>query len=49
MNALEADKMEYNQNLNNRLRDILASKGVSVGALDELERRRGIAGVTDFD
>ena len=33
LNSLEADKMEYNESLNERLRDILASKGVAVGAL----------------
>lgn len=49
LNSLEADKMEYNESLNERLRDILASKGVAVGALTELERRMGVNGVTDFD
>ena len=49
MYSIEADKMEYNFTLNNRLREILASKGVSVGALTELEERMGINGVTDFD
>lgn len=47
--SIEADKMEYNFNLNTRLREILASKGVSIGALTELEDRMGINGVTDFD
>lgn len=48
MNSINADQMQYNYNLNERLREILASKGISTGALTELERRRGIAGVTDF-
>lgn len=49
LNSIEADKMEYNESLNERLRDILSSYGVSIGALTELERRMGINGVTDFD
>ena len=49
LNSIEADKMEYNESLNERLRDILSSHGVSIGALTELERRMGINGVTDFD
>lgn len=48
-NSIEADKMEYNETLNERLREILSSHGVSIGALTELERRMGINGVTDFD
>lgn len=48
-NALEVEKMEYNESLNERLREILLSKGVSIGVLTELERRLGINGVTDFD
>lgn len=47
--SIEADKMAYNTSLNDRLRDILAAHGVSVGALNNLERRLGINGVTDFD
>lgn len=47
--SVEADKMTYNANLNSRLRDILASKGVTIGALTNLEKRMGINGVTDFD
>ena len=47
-NAKEAADMQYNHNLNTLLREILKSKGISVGALTELERRRGINGVTDF-
>lgn len=49
LNSLEADKMEYNENLNRRLKDILEANGVTVGALTELERRMGINGVTDFN
>lgn len=49
LNSIEADKMEYNESLNERLKDILSSHGVSIGALTELERRMGINGVTDFD
>ena len=47
--SIEADKMAYNTALNDRLRDILATHGVSVGVLNNLERRLGINGVTDFD
>lgn len=47
--SIEADKMAYNTTLNDRLRDILAAHGVSVGVLNNLERRLGINGVTDFD
>lgn len=49
LNSISADKMEYNENLNNRLRGILESHGVGIGALTDLERRMGIRGVTDFD
>lgn len=49
LNSIEADKMEYNERLNDRLRDILSAHGVSIGTLTELERRMGINGVTDFD
>lgn len=48
-NSINADKMEYNENLNNRLRDILESHGIGIGALTDLEKRMGIHGVTDFD
>lgn len=48
MNSINADNMAYNFSLNNRLRDILAANGIAVGALTELEERRGVAGVTDF-
>lgn len=41
--------MEYNENLNNRLRSILESHGIGIGALTDLEKRMGINGVTDFD
>ena len=49
LNSIEADKMIYNSNLNNRLRDILAANGVTTGVLTNLERRMGINGVTEFD
>ena len=49
LNSIEADKMSYNVNLNNRLMDILAANGIAIGALTDLERRMGINGVTDFD
>lgn len=49
LNSIDADKMEYNANLNSRLRDILAANGIAVGALTDLEKRMGINGVTDFD
>lgn len=49
LNSLNASKMEYNERLNSRLRDILESKGVTIGALTSLEERMGINGVTDFD
>ena len=39
LNSIEADKLEYNESLNEKLRDILSSHGVSIGALTELERR----------
>lgn len=44
-----ARRMEYNYNLNRRLKDILIAKGVPVGALTELERRLGVNGVTEFN
>lgn len=49
LNSVNADKMEYNENLNNRLRNILEAHGVSVGVLTDLEKRMGVHGVTDFD
>lgn len=49
LNSLNSDKMSYDYLLNQRLMSILNSYGVSVGALDELEERMGINGVTDFD
>lgn len=48
-NSLEADKLTYNYKLNEVLKDILASKGVSIGALTDLEKRLGISGVADLD
>ena len=47
--AIKNSKLEYNERLNERLRKILAEKGISIGALTELERRLGINGVTDFE
>ena len=49
LNSIDANKMEYNTALNNRLREILAANGITVGALTDLEKRMGINGVTDFD
>ena len=49
LNSVNADKMEYNESLNNKLRSILASNGIITGALTDLEKRMGIHGVTDFD
>lgn len=49
LNSIDANKMAYNANLNSRLRDILATNGIAVGALTDLEKRMGINGVTDFD
>lgn len=49
LNSINADKMAYNFNLNNRLRDILSANGIAIGALTDLEKRMGISGVTDFD
>lgn len=48
-NSLNAEKMAYNAQLNDKLREILAAKGISIGALTDLEQRMGINGVTDFD
>lgn len=48
-NSIEANKFEYNESLNEKLKTILSSHGISIGALTELERRMGINGVTDFD
>lgn len=47
-NSSEAKRMEYNHNLNKKLRSILREKSIGTGALTELERRLGINGVTDF-
>lgn len=47
-NTRQAQQMAYNRALNLRLIEILKSKGVSIGALTELERRMGIGGVADF-
>lgn len=45
---LESANMSTDYSLNILLRETLAGYGVSIGALTELEERRGIAGVTDF-
>lgn len=45
----EAKQLEYNESLNKKLTDILESHGVGIGALNELERRMKVNGVTDFD
>lgn len=44
----ESLDMEYNHNLNNKLKQILKDHGVSIGSLNTLEKRLGINGVTDF-
>lgn len=49
LNSIDANKMAYNSKLNDKLIDILASKGITIGALTDLEKRMGINGVTDFD
>ena len=49
LNSVNSEKMEYNERLNGRLRDILESHGVTIGALTDLENRMGIHGVADFD
>ena len=49
LNSVNSEKMAYNERLNERLRAILESHGVTVGALTDLENRMGIHGVTDFD
>lgn len=48
MHSINASNMEYNYNLNVKLRSILKSKGVSIGALNDLEKRMQVNGVTDF-
>lgn len=48
MNSITSDNMEYNYKLNTRLKEILAANGIAIGALTDLEERRGVAGVTDF-
>lgn len=42
-------KIKTNTDLNNFLKSKLSEIGVGVGEITELERRRGIAGVTEFD
>lgn len=48
VNSTEANNMQYNEVLNTKLREILSSNGIAIGALTDLEQRRGVAGVTDF-
>ena len=45
--SIEANKQQYNDALNEKIRTILSKFGVSVGALTELEKRLGISGVMD--
>ncbi|MDR0912104.1 MAG: hypothetical protein LBM96_05840 [Methanobrevibacter sp.] len=44
----EVDKMDYNEALNIKLRNILSENGIAIGALTDLEERLKINGVTDF-
>lgn len=44
-----ANQMQENEALNDQLRSILTSLGVSIGVLTELEERLGVNGVTDFE
>ena len=46
--AAQAKEADYNEILINRIKEILQSHGVSIGALTDLERRLGINGVADF-
>ena len=45
----EARRQQVYVELNEKLRDILREKGVSVGVLTDFETRIALAGVTDFD
>lgn len=47
-NSEQAERMEHNKVLNDKIIYILNQKGVAVGALTKLERKMGINGVTDF-
>lgn len=49
LHNINAVKLEYNYNLNTRLRELLTSWGIAVGKLEALEDREKINGVTDFD
>lgn len=49
LNSIEENKFRYNRNLNEKLRAILEKFGISVGTLTDLEERRKINGVADFD
>lgn len=46
--SAEAKQMEYNSQLNDKLRQLLAQHGVSVGVLNAIEERMRVNGVTDF-
>lgn len=46
---LLSKKIKTNTDLNSFLKNKLSEIGVSVGTITELERRRGIAGVTEFN
>ena len=48
-NIREARKQQVFVDLNNRLREILRSKGIAVGVLTDVEARMAIGGVADFD
>jgi hypothetical protein len=47
--AVEVSKVEANYNLNRYLADMLASVGVGIEALTDLEKRLGISGVADME
>lgn len=49
LNSQEAERMAYNKKLNDRILNLLSSKGLSVGELSKLEESLGINGVTEFD
>lgn len=42
-------RVEYNENLNNKLRELLNKFGIKIGALNALEERLGVNGVMDTD
>lgn len=49
LQSIEDSKVEYNNKLNEKIRDILQKAGVSIGALNALEQRLGVNGVMDID